>query len=114
MSHVRQLDPMNLLDPLPDAAVDEVITALLQRPGVRIERIVSRGHVTPADTPYEQDHAEWVLLLAGAATVWIEGDGELALRAGDSLLIPARRRHRVSWTQAEPPTVWLAVHLAGD
>lgn len=104
----------NVLAPLPDARGAEVFTALLERPGVRIERIVSQGQVTPADAPYEQAHEEWVVLLAGAARLWIDGAGERSLVPGDALLIPARVRHRVTWTQAEPPTVWLAVHLDGN
>ncbi len=104
----------NLLAPLPDARGAEVFTALLERPGVRIERIVSQGQVTPPDTPYEQAHDEWVLLMAGGARLWIDGVGECSLAPGDALLIPANIRHAVTWTQAEPPTVWLAVHLDGD
>jgi cupin 2 domain-containing protein len=103
----------NLLAPLPDARGGEVVTALLKRAGVRIERIVSQGQVTPPDAPYEQPHDEWVLLLAGAARLWMDGAGERSLAPGDTLLIPAHVRHRVTWTQAEPPTVWLAVHLDG-
>jgi cupin 2 domain-containing protein len=32
------------------------------------------------------------------------------MRPGDWLVIPARRRHRVEWTDPERPTVWLALH----
>lgn len=101
----------NILAPLPDATREEVFATLLSRPGMRIERIVSQGQVTPPDSPYDQPHDEWVLLLAGAARLWIDGVGEQALMPGDALLIPAHVRHRVTWTQAEPPTVWLAVHF---
>ena len=104
----------NLFAPLPDATTAEIFETLLQRPGVRIERIVSQGQATPQDSPYDQDHDEWVLLLAGAARLWREGSGERDLQPGDALLIPARQRHRVTWTQADPPTVWLAVHLGED
>lgn len=104
----------NLLAPLPDARGAEVFTTLLDRPGVRIERIVSQGQATPPDAPYDQPHDEWVLLLAGAARLWIDGAGERDLAPGDALLIPAHTRHRVTRTQTEPPTVWLAVHLAGS
>ena len=103
----------NLLDDLPDATQDEAFTTLLSRPGVRIERIVSQGQVTPSGTPYDQPHDEWVLLLAGAARLWIEDMGEQTLKPGDAILIPAHVRHAVSWTQADPPTVWLAVHFEG-
>jgi cupin 2 domain-containing protein len=103
----------NLLAPLPEAKGAEIFTALLARPGIRIERIVSHGQVTPPDQPYDQPHDEWVLLLAGAARLWLADRGEIALAPGDALLIPAHLRHRVTFTQAEPPTVWLAVHLEG-
>ena len=103
--------PENLLAPLPSALSGEVFTTLLERPGIRIERIVSQGQITPEDASYEQDHDEWVLLLSGAARLWLEGQSECALKAGDTLFIPAHVRHRVTWTQADPPTVWLAIHL---
>lgn len=103
--------PANLLDDLPDAVPDEVVTAILARNGVRIERIVSHGQATPADAPYDQDADEWVLLLQGAAGLWMAGAGERTLRPGDHVLIPARCVHRVTWTAADEPTVWLAVFL---
>lgn len=101
----------NLLAPLPADDGTEIFTSLLERPGVRIERIVSRGQTTPDDAPYDQAQDEWVLLLAGAARLWLEDRGELTLAPGDALLIPAHVSHRVTFTQAEPPTVWLAVHV---
>jgi cupin 2 domain-containing protein len=79
------------------------------REGMRIERIVSTGQSTPADKPYDQDHDEWVLLLAGSARLWIEGQGERDLRPG--LLIPAHRLHRVMWTVMGRRTIWLAIHF---
>jgi cupin 2 domain-containing protein len=102
---------VNILHPLPPAGPDEEFTALLDHPAARIERIVSRGQVTAQDAPYDQDRDEWVLLLSGAARLWLEDRGEIALTAGDTLFIPAHLRHRVMYTQAEPPTVWLAIHL---
>jgi cupin 2 domain-containing protein len=98
---------------LPDARAAECFETLLARPGARIERIVSRGQVTPEDAPFEQGHDEWVLLLAGAARLWLESDGEVALAPGDCLLIPVGVRHRVTWTPADRDTVWLAVHFEG-
>lgn len=101
----------NLFDGLPQRTTDELFTELAARDGVLIERIVSTGQVTPLDRPYDQDHDEWVLLLRGGARLWIAGDGELDLRPGDHVLIPARRPHRVTWTAPDEPTVWLAVHF---
>jgi cupin 2 domain-containing protein len=102
---------MNLLGDIPEQPSEELFTTLLDRPGIRIERIVSHGHVTPADAPYDQDWDEWVLLVEGAARLWIEGEDEIDLGPGDHLLIPAHRRHRVTWTAPDRPTIWLAVHL---
>jgi cupin 2 domain-containing protein len=104
----------NILTDLPDASGAETFTTLLARPGLRIERILSAGQVTPEDAPYDQPHDEWVLLLAGGARLWLEGEGERVLTPGDAVLISAHVRHRVTWTSAEPPTVWLAVHIEGQ
>ncbi len=103
--------PINLFGGVPAKAESEVVTELLAHSGVRIERIVSTGQTTPADTPYDQDHDEWVLVLAGAAGLWIEAEGECDLRPGDCVSIPAHRRHRVTWTAQDEPTIWLAIHF---
>jgi cupin 2 domain-containing protein len=102
---------INLFDDVPAQAHEEIVTELLLRKGVRIERIVSTGQSTPADKPYDQDHDEWVLLLTGSAGLWIDGQGERDLRPGDHVLIPAHCPHRVTRTANNGPTVWLAVHL---
>jgi len=88
----------------------ETVDLLLDRPGARVERIVSTGQATPPGQWYDQPGDEWVALLAGRATLRL-GDGALVdLSPGDWLLIPAHLRHRVEATSADPPCVWLAVH----
>ena len=77
--------------------------------GVRIERIVSRGHASPPGFWYDQDEDEWVLLVAGAARLEVDGEGEIELRAGDWIDLPRHLRHRVSWTDPARDTIWLAV-----
>ena len=92
--------------PLPD----EVVDLLVERPGLRIERIVSTGQATPEGQWYDQDTDEWVLLVEGSARLRIEGEqADRELSEGDWILLPAHCRHRVTWTRAEPATVWLAV-----
>ncbi len=103
--------PENLLEKLPAAKRAEAFTELMKRPGVRIERIVSRGQSTPDDAPMVQDHDEWVLLLEGAAGLRIEESDVVELGPGDHLLIEKGRRHWVAWTAKDRATVWLAVHL---
>jgi len=78
---------------------------------VRIERIVSTGQASPPGFWYDQPDDEFVVLLTGAACLRFEnGDVTLDMKPGDWVEIPAHVRHRVESTQADPPTVWLAVH----
>ena len=101
----------NLLADLPAELQDEQFLDLLERPGVRLERIVSTGQATPHGEWLSQAHEEWVLLLKGAAALTLEGETPLTLSPGDHVLIPAGRRHRVDWTDPSAPTVWLAAHF---
>ena len=89
---------------------DEIVDVLFERRGLRVERIVSTGQTTPQGQWYDQESDEWVLVVKGAARLMIEGEAkERELGEGDYLLLPAHCRHRVTWTRAEPPTVWLAI-----
>jgi cupin 2 domain-containing protein len=91
----------------------EWFETILETAGFRLERIVSAGHVTPPGEWYDQERAEWVVLLQGEARLAFEGDPEVViLRPGDHVLIPAHRRHRVEWTAPAQRTVWLALHYA--
>ena len=92
-------------------AKDEIVTELLRRPGVKIERIVSTGQVSPPGFWYDQPQDEWVLVLRGRAGLLVEGEAERTLEAGGFAFLPARCRHRVTWTARDEPTVWLAVHM---
>jgi len=99
----------NLFAGLPQHLPNELITTLLESANVRVERIISHGHASPEGSWYDQDHHEWVVLLKGAARLRFE-DGELEMKAGDFVDIPAHRRHRVEWTTPDEATIWLAVH----
>lgn len=44
---------MNLFHPLPDDLHEEIFTELLRHGPVRIERIVSNGHVSPDNFWYD-------------------------------------------------------------
>jgi cupin 2 domain-containing protein len=101
---------MNLLSSLPDADAAERVDALLTRPGLRIERIVSWGQASPPGFWYDQPEAEWVVVLAGAARLRFEDESQArALGPGDWVDIAPHRRHRVEWTDPTVATVWLAV-----
>ncbi|OIQ03901.1 MAG: phosphoribosylaminoimidazole carboxylase [Zetaproteobacteria bacterium CG06_land_8_20_14_3_00_59_53] len=99
----------NLLDAIPAHLPEEITQTLLTADGLRIERIVSTGQCSPEGFWYDQDEHEWVVLLSGTAGLEIQGEGVHRLKAGNFMLLPARRRHRVAWTDSDQPTVWLAV-----
>lgn len=101
----------NILARLPAAKRAEAFTEILARPGIRIERIVSRGQATPEAEPMVQDTDEWVLLLEGAAGLRVEDSDEVRLGPGDHVWIAAGQKHWVTWTAKDRATVWLAVHL---
>lgn len=97
-----------MLRDLPPSLPKELCETLLQTANLRIERIVSHGHASPAGFWYDQPEGEWVLLLAGAARLEFD-DKKLDLQPGDYVNIPAHQRHRVAWTTPDEPTVWLAI-----
>jgi cupin 2 domain-containing protein len=100
----------NLFADLAGDATHEQFTEL-RAPSVRIERIVSHGQAGPPGFWYDQDWAEWVLVLGGSAILQLEGEATpRKLARGDYLHIPAHRRHRVEATDSAEPTIWLAVH----
>ena len=100
----------NLFADSPGSAGEQVV-ALLSRPGLRIEKIVSNGQSSPAGFWYDQPEAEWVVVLSGEARLRFEDEARpRKLGPGDFVDIPAHRRHRVDWTHPDQPTVWLAVH----
>ena len=105
---------LNLFTDLPAGLSEELVDILAETQDVRIERIVSTGHASPEGFWYDQDEAEWVVVLKGEAGLWFEGEEEPQhLKPGDHLLIPAHAKHRVQWTSSAEPTVWLAVFFEG-
>ncbi len=109
----RGVETGALLDEVPTALDAELVETLLKANSVRIERIVSTGHVTAPGCWCDQGWDEWVALIAGTAEVLIEGErAPRRLETGDWLFLPARVRHRVAATADDRPTVWLAVHIA--
>jgi cupin 2 domain-containing protein len=101
----------NLWHDRPSSLSEEWFDELVSAPGVKVERIVSGGHATPPGEWYDQEWSEWVALLAGEATLQIEGEAHPRhLGPGDHVLLPARCRHRVERTSTD--ALWLAVHFA--
>ena len=105
----------NLFADIPQSLPDELSDVLVNSPHVRVERIVSTGQRSDEDFWYDQDEHEWVVVLKGNATLQFKDDLELVdMKSGDCINIAAHRRHRIVWTTADEPTVWLAVFYNVD
>ncbi|MBQ0720559.1 MAG: cupin domain-containing protein [Gammaproteobacteria bacterium] len=100
----------NIFTLIPDELEQELVEQLIDNKSIRIQRIVSKGHTSPTSGWYDQQRNEWVMVIKGAAILIFEDDDELRLNTGDYVNIPAHKKHRVSWTDPESETVWLAVH----
>lgn len=101
----------NLFTPLQTQPTEEVFEELFRGSSFRVERIVSTGQATPEGQWYDQEQAEWVVLLSGSAILRFEGEVEgRSLVPGDAVNIPAHCRHRVEATKKGQETVWLAIH----
>lgn len=104
------MEPGNIFSKMTKETPHEIFEEIVRWNRGRIERIVSRGHATPEGEWYDQEQAEWVLLLKGRAKLTFEGGQTIELNPGDHLKIPSRSRHRVAWTDPAEETLWLAVH----
>ncbi len=103
------MKPANIYESIPKDPDAEIFDDIISTPGIRIERIISKGHTSPENGWYDQEENEWVMVLEGSGTLTFE-DGSVAhLSKGDHINIPAHCRHRVSWTDPNQLTIWLAV-----
>jgi len=105
---------MNLVADLPAAGAGEIVETLAVGRGVRIERIISHGEASPDGFWYDQEEAEFVVLLSGAARLRFDDGETQSLEPGDWIDIAAHRRHRVEWTDPDNATVWLAIFYRSD
>ena len=104
----------NLFNGVAKSFSEEELTTLLATGHFKLERIVSMGQATPEGEWLDQERAEWVVLLRGRAGLNFEDEAkERILEPGDFIAIPAHCRHRVEWTDANEPSVWLALHYEG-
>lgn len=103
----------NLTDQVPKEIPEEHLEDILKADGVRFERIVSKGQVSPEGFWYDQEENEFALVFSGKARLFIEEKGEeIELDSGRWIFLPAHCRHRVTWTDPTRPTIWLAVFWA--
>ncbi len=100
----------NLLKDVPRELAEEMVDVLVEKKGVRIERIISTGQSTPDDEWMDQDRNEWVLVVSGAARLSFKDPQEVVeMSKGDWANIEAGRKHRVDWTTENQPTIWVTV-----
>ncbi len=86
--------------------IGEDFTTLFENKNVKIVRIISSKDIE--EKTYLQDEDEWVLLIAGEATIFMDNI-EHKLHTGDTLFIPSRTPHAV--TEVAHGTLWLGVHI---
>jgi cupin 2 domain-containing protein len=100
----------NIFESIPKILDIEAVDLLVQNEKVKIERIISKGHASPVSGWYDQEKDEWVIVLKGDAVISFESGKQVKLKTGDYLDIPAHVKHKVSWTDPDIETVWVAVH----
>ncbi len=100
----------NIFEHIPDEISNELFENIVSAENIRIERIVSKGHDSPESGWYDQDEHEWVIVLKGEAEIQFENQTTVRLASGSHLNIPAHMRHKVSWTDPDTETIWLAVY----
>ena len=100
----------NIFASIPQRLDQELVEILLENKDVCIERIISKGHTSPDSGWYDQPKNEWVMVLKGEAVITFQDEPEIRLAAGSYIDIAAHKKHRVSWTDPNNETIWLAVH----
>lgn len=89
---------------------EEFFELLVKNDTVTIEKIISKGQKSPESDWYDQKNNEWVMVLKGKAVLSFEDQTSVHLKEGDFINIPSHKKHRVSWTDPDNETIWLAVH----
>ena len=101
----------NIFSAIPKNLDQEAFEEIINSGNFLIERIMSRGHSTPPGQWYDKDQDEWVIVLAGSASLLFDGsDHAIILKPGYYVNIPAHVKHKVEWTDRAEETIWLAVH----
>ncbi len=100
----------NIFSTLPQNLNNEVFDLLIKTESITIERIVSKGHRSPESGWYDQEKNEWVLILKGKAILTFEDKQSINLNEGDFINIPPHNKHKVTWTDPDNETIWLAIH----
>lgn len=104
------MNKSNIFTDIPKEIQEELFEELVSKESLKIQRIISKGHISPKSGWYDQDSDEWVILLDGEAVLSFIDKEDVRLKAGDYINIPAHTKHKVLWTTPDKETIWLAVH----
>ncbi|MDC0610319.1 cupin domain-containing protein [Vibrio sp.] len=99
----------NVFTDIPETLPQEIFQDIITTGSVRIERILSQGHVSPENGWYDQVEHEWVIVLQGEGIIEFEDGRQVTLDQGDYFNIQAHEKHRVIYTSDSETTIWLAV-----
>ena len=99
----------NLFDITKLSTCAEQFEEVLSNEHLKLERIISFGHPTPAGEWYDQEEMEWVALIKGTSTLLYKDGSTVEMKAGDALLIPPHMQHRVE--QVSEDAIWLALFI---
>ena len=100
----------NIFKNIPVKLDEESFEDILNTDTFNIQRIISKGHTSPKTGWYDQDDNEWVIVLKGGAVLSYGNGDEVHLESGDYINIPAHTKHKVSWSDPNIETIWIAVH----
>ena len=103
------MNKSSIFNKIPKQLPQELFEEMLSNDSIKIERIISKGHVTPKGEWYNQANNEWVIVLQGEAILSFEDSDDVRLESGDYINIPAHTKHKVSWTIPNQETIWLAI-----
>lgn len=103
-----RMKSQNIFSKIPKNLKCEIFEPLINDDTIIIERIISKGQ--QSSSWCDQKKNEWVIVLKGEAIITFEDQTSVQLKEGDFINIPAHKKHRVSWTNPENETIWLAVH----
>ena len=88
----------------------EIFEDIISSRVIKIERIISKGQVTPKGKWLSGKMDEWVVLLKGKAGIYFRTGEKINLTKGDYFLIKSNTKHRITFTSKRPECIWLAIH----
>ncbi|WP_028469164.1 cupin domain-containing protein [Neptunomonas japonica] len=99
----------NIFSNIPSELPNEIFEDIITTEKLRVERIVSKGQISPDTGWYDQSENEWVIVLSGYGVIEFIDGVKVTLKQGDYLNIKAHEKHRVIETSSDEMTVWLAI-----